>query len=423
MQGGGLHTCTTSGASTYSPRHRTSRLSVLLTTFLAAAACSDDAPLTSVDPPNVPAGPRPGFAATQVVAGFDHTCALKGDGSTFCWGTNWTGQLGRGYVDRQANSFPLEVSGHRFKELAAGAGHTCGLTDHGVTYCWGYNQAGQVGSGGADAVAVPVRVEGAPAFIALTAGWFHSCGLTSGGEVYCWGDDSFGQLGRGTDRSTAAPVQAFSHPRPERVAGSLHFTSISASPSATSTCGVADGVAYCWGQSLDGVLGRNVQQQCRVSGSDEFSGETKEHSEPCSSAPIPVSTHAAVTSVLLERYGACAILTSAALECWGFRTPPTLVPAASVTTAWVLWSMVCGADDAGQVTCWRMLPPFGVENPFGGAGPLLKLHSSGRPHCGITRATSLVYCWGANYDGALGDGTTTHRDFPVAVVSPLSGGH
>ncbi|HEX6316112.1 MAG TPA: RCC1 domain-containing protein [Gemmatimonadaceae bacterium] len=50
----------------------------------------------------------------------------------------------------------------------------------------------------------------------------------------------------------------------------------------------------------------------------------------------------------------------------------------------------------------------------------MNLHSSGRHSCGIAKATSAVYCWGANFDGALGDGTTVHRDYPVAVVSRVA---
>jgi alpha-tubulin suppressor-like RCC1 family protein len=38
--------------------------------------------------------------------------------------------------------------------------------------------------------------------------------------------------------------------------------------------------------------------------------------------------------------------------------------------------------------------------------------------CGVTTA-NLVYCWGYNYFGQLGDGTTTSRSRPV----PIAGGH
>ena len=37
--------------------------------------------------------------------------------------------------------------------------------------------------------------------------------------------------------------------------------------------------------------------------------------------------------------------------------------------------------------------------------------------CGVT-ATGGTYCWGSNDFGQLGDGTTTERHAPVAVVLP-----
>lgn len=359
----------------------------------------------------------PIFAATQVVAGSDHSCALIVDGTAFCWGSNWTGQLGRGSIDRQANPYPLVITGHKFKSLAAGGVHTCGLALDGTAYCWGDNRAGQLGIPGTEPVPSPARVAGVPAFVALTAGWFHTCGLTSTGQMFCWGDNSLGQLGWGTDRSATAPVYSFNNHKPGVVAGSLHVTSISASPSATSTCAVADGIVYCWGESVEGVLGTEVQQRCRLSAVNEVTYELEEFDILCSSAPVQVATRAAATSVMLERYGACAILVTAELECWGYRRPPTIIAPEKVANAWILWSSVCAESDLGQITCRWLTPPYNTLNPFGVTAPLVKIHDSGRHTCGIAK-TSAVYCWGTNYDGALGDGTTTHRTYPVPVVSP-----
>ena len=43
--------------------------------------------------------------------------------------------------------------------------------------------------------------------------------------------------------------------------------------------------------------------------------------------------------------------------------------------------------------------------------------SAGATHsCGMTPA-GVVYCWGSNPSGQLGDGSTTERDTPVSVAS------
>ena len=355
------------------------------------------------------------FTAVQVVAGFDHACALNSDEVTFCWGTNWSGQLGHGTADQQSNPNPIPITGPRFKVLVAGSSHTCGLTNDGATFCWGRNWAGQTGSLSSD-TPTPTRVFGAPAFVALVAGWVHTCGLTSDGRVYCWGDDSYGQLGRGNERSAAVPAWSFRHADPALVSGGLRFTSISSAPHATNTCGLAGGVAYCWGENPEGALGSVIQQKCTVL-VDDYYYYPIEYKVPCSTVPLQVPTSGAATSVVHVRYGACTILNTQELECWGQGFSPSPVPDSRVTRAWGLSATICGEADTGEVKCWRAVRPYNVVDPFGTAGALVDLHSSGRISCGISKATSVVYCWGSNYFGALGDGTSLHRETPGPVVS------
>jgi alpha-tubulin suppressor-like RCC1 family protein len=47
----------------------------------------------------------------------------------------------------------------KFVGLAAGTGHTCGITDEGFLYCWGDNQRGELGTGNHTPSPVPVRVK------------------------------------------------------------------------------------------------------------------------------------------------------------------------------------------------------------------------------------------------------------------------
>src|SRR4029077_6200411 len=57
--------------------------------------------------------------------------------------------------------------------------------------------------------------------------------------------------------------------------------------------------------------------------------------------------------------------------------------------------------------------PFAVTLTFAAV-------SAGGDHtCGVT-TTGAAYCWGANPSGGLGDGTTTERTSPVAVLGGLT---
>jgi alpha-tubulin suppressor-like RCC1 family protein len=235
--------------------------------------------------------------------------------------------------------------------------------------------------------------------------------------VYCWGDNSLGQLGNGADRSAPAPYFGLRLPTPTRVVGAQTFTSITAAYSIT--CGATTaGVAWCWGGNVDRVLGSAGTQTCRLI-SYEYYDVPYFSDEPCSTSPQAVLTKTGVSSVVSWQYGACAVLTTSELECWSDRSGPTLVPGASVTKAWLLWFSVCGTEASGAVSCWRSTPPFTAEQPFGQGPTLVDLHTSGRHHCGLERVVGTVYCWGANFDGALGDGTTLHRNLPVPVAASV----
>jgi alpha-tubulin suppressor-like RCC1 family protein len=76
-------------------------------------------------------------------------------------------------------------------------------------YCWGYNYYGQLGdgspTGGADHLS-PVAVAGGLLFSAVATGDAHSCGVTTAARAYCWGNDNAGQLGDGSSITTSTPV-------------------------------------------------------------------------------------------------------------------------------------------------------------------------------------------------------------------------
>jgi alpha-tubulin suppressor-like RCC1 family protein len=86
----------------------------------------------------------------------------------------------------------------------------------GEAYCWGANDAGQLGLGTTLAsAATPQPVSGGHQLGLIAAGGRHSCGTLVGAipVAYCWGKNDEGQLGDGTtvDRSTPVPVADY-HP-------------------------------------------------------------------------------------------------------------------------------------------------------------------------------------------------------------------
>lgn len=215
-------------------------------------------------PPEPVAG---GQRFRDVDVGWLFSCALAADGGAWCWGTNHNGELGRDSAPDTCtwqDGTPLScaivptpvASPLAFGVLAVGAHHACALTGDGSAYCWGRNDAGQLGNGRAGAIGAPGPVSGTLTFSMISAGDRHTCALDADGAAWCWGDNAQGALGRETsdemcDRAACATA-------PARVETSLRFRSISASRAdgGAHTCGIAtDGLAYCWGSNALGQLG------------------------------------------------------------------------------------------------------------------------------------------------------------------------
>jgi alpha-tubulin suppressor-like RCC1 family protein len=348
-----------------------------------------------------------------VAAGSDHTCALMGDGSAACWGSNAYGQLGDGTTT--SRSLPTTVSGGvHFTQIVTGSSHTCGLTSAGAAYCWGYNNQGQLGTGTLPVTSTPTpsAVLGGLTFTSISAGGSHTCGLTSSGAAYCWGYNGQGGLGDSTRTTSRTPVAVY---------GSLPLSSISAGGNAFTCARTTAGAAYCWGFNAVGNLGDGTTTTPRliptaVSGGLTFAG--------------PIAT---------GEGGGCGIA-AGTVYCWGHnawgevgdgtttdRPDPTAVGAYKSVAAG--WAHACALNAANAAYCWGTNAYGEIGNGQAGDSPVLTsppvavaggiaftaLTGGGSHTCGLT-ATGALYCWGRNLAGQLGDNSTTDRPVPTRVV-------
>ena len=99
------------------------------------------------------------------LVGEGYTCAALEDGRAACWGINEGGQLGDGTTE--SRSTPVIVPGlSDVAAIAAGGvsfyfgaeAFTCALKTDGSVWCWGRNSGGELGNGTTEASLVPVRV-------------------------------------------------------------------------------------------------------------------------------------------------------------------------------------------------------------------------------------------------------------------------
>ena len=209
---------------------------------------------------------HPLSSIVQVSSGFDHTCALKSDGTVNCWGNGESGQLGNG--SKAFKTYPVRVisgqdSSHPLSsivQVSSGLYHTCALKSDGTVNCWGNGESGQLGDGSnTDDKTYPVEViSGQDSshplrdIVQVSSGEHHACALKSDGTVNCWGKGGSGQLGDGTNTSKNYPVGVVSGPgNSDLLDGIVQVIS-----GLRHTCALkSDGTVNCWGRGDNGQLG------------------------------------------------------------------------------------------------------------------------------------------------------------------------
>src|SRR5690606_36294484 len=87
--------------------------------------------------------------------------------------------------------------------------HTCAETRDGV-YCWGADDAGQLGRLTTDRVTTPSPIAGLPSSIVeveVRSRDAFGCARTSAGEVWCWGQGIRGVTGNANRRTSPTATQ------------------------------------------------------------------------------------------------------------------------------------------------------------------------------------------------------------------------
>lgn len=307
-----------------------------------------------------------GLPYAQLCAGEHHSCGLRPDGRIDCWGGNAKGQLGLGDVRSRDEPSSLRPSvSVDFKAIACGGNVSCAVGKDELLYCWGENLEGQGGQNdpaGSPDLLVPTRVDIDPGIAQVSVGQGHVCALSNAGALYCWGRNNYGQLGLGSD----APEQ---QRKPTQLSGSASYLSVGAGQN--HTCAVRkDKRLYCWGLDKDGRLGLGTPG----TGANVFE-------------PAQVGTLSDYQSVQANWFHSCALRTSGVLMCWG-RNEEGQLGLGDIDLR----------DEPTNVSS--------LENVLG--------FSVGHFHSCALRV-GAVYCWGENKEGQLGLGSTERKNVPTRV--------
>jgi cysteine-rich repeat protein len=260
----------------------------------------------------------------------------------------------------------------------------------------------------------------------LAVGDGHSCALCEGGYVRCWGDNVDGQLGLGHklfegDRHPYQILNASNGPNIVDLGGEA---AIDITAGYGFTCVILTGGSVrCWGQNDTGQLGL---------------GNTIDMAGQVGSA-INFGSGLSATVISANMGYACAVLSDGTVRCWGDNTygllglgnkSPVLSGTVALASGTFVTSVVAGCSHAcalisgGAIHCWgdNYLGEFGI----GSSTPIdttVALPSSygnvglknGRTATSISVGASIscsllndgeLECWGYNNVGQLGLGST-----------------
>lgn len=373
-------------------------------------------------------GDEPAAPTVQanMVSSYANTSCGISNGVVYCWGDGTYGQLGNGSTTDSTS--PVKVTMPTGTATAVDVGGyldrngdqratACAVIDA-EAYCWGANYFGQVGNGSTDDVNTPTKVPNLTNVTAVATGYAASCAI-SDGKVYCWGDNSDGQIGvDGAGEKVATPTE---------VTGMTGTATAIATAQGT-TCAIADGVVYCWGNNDNGQLG---------------TGSTSRSATP---AKVMLTGATAIT-IGSYRYDSdnsdyttvCAIA-DAKGYCWGDnrygqvgdgsteqrQTPAEIRGVTKPEAITVSWGSTCAITD-GRLYCWgdnakRQLgtgSDSATTTPTQVSGLSGSVTAAGTglgTTCAQVDSTDL-YCWGRNTEGQVGNGTTTD---PVSTPTKLT---
>ncbi len=348
-------------------------------------------------------------ATGGVVESQAFTCAIRDDGTLWCFGENYDGELGDGTTT--ASPTPVQVGAETWQHIATGIDcNACAIRDDGTLWCWGGDTAGGcggwVGDGAAADALVPVEIASGT-WLDVSIGYGDSCAIRADHTLWCWGYGG-GDYNFGNDDTQNLNV-------PTQIGTDASWSQVWMS----SRRGCAqrdDGTLWCWGDNSDGQAGDGTTALIMTA--------------------EPIAPGMSWSAVTVADTHTCAIDTTGSLWCWGqptygvfgvdlaadVTTPLevdasggwTAISAGDVTTCGIHDGIVVcsGEDQFGQLGDGGSFQPAPVAMDAGWAA----LAGGFEQMCGL-ELDGTVWCWGNSGHGVFGSAANDKVPIEVSAAT------
>lgn len=354
-----------------------------------------------------------GQGVLDIVAGNNHACALLVSGDVKCWGDNSHGQLGTGdTVDRGDGAIsmtaltPINFSGLKVIQVAAGQDTTCAVLENGTARCWGWNTYGISGLGNTTDILEPlsntINLGTGLLVKKISISLESACATLSNGRVKCWGQNANGRLGIGTTQSMGDNSSEMGDILPYVSLGtSTSFGVEKIASGANHNCALMyNGLVKCWGSNDSGQIGLNQTNGQRGATAGDM-GENLSF--------LNLGGAKFVRDIISGGYQSnsnCAIMSDGEMRCWGDNSQGQLGIGDNVSS-----NLKIG-DESDEVSTTFLDPVT-----FG--GQKVRSAAMGPGHTCAIAVNGSVYCFGQNNNGQLGLGNTTPTLAPSSAVDLL----
>jgi alpha-tubulin suppressor-like RCC1 family protein len=225
--------------------------------------------------------------------GLAFSAAIKTDGTLWTWGNNLRGQLGDNTGTNKITPVTTFAGGTNWKQVSCGgSAYIAAIKTDGTLWVWGISNLGQLGagpSGSGSRSSTPITTfAGGNNWKQVSAGHRHAAAIKTDGTLWIWGTNSYGALGDNTTSTRNTPVTTF--------AGGTNWKQVACGATRLSASGPhtaaikTDGTLWTWGRNSYGQLGDNTTTD-RFTPVTTFAGGTNWKQVACAGANTSATTY------------------------------------------------------------------------------------------------------------------------------------